>query len=228
MECKEPEMKARLDEQTMALRVAREFKDGMIINLGFGIPTLAANFIPEDKEVLFHAENGCLGYGPMPTTEEEENFHLVNATGTFATHKPGMCFFDHAESFSMIRGRHIDLCVLGGLQVSEKGDLANWVTGVGRPGNIGGAMDLAFGAHHLIVVMTHITKEDEPKILKQCTYPLTAPRCVNLIITDIAVIDVTPDGLVLREKAPGWEVDEIQALTEPKLKISDDLKQMEI
>jgi len=221
-------MKERLDEQAMALRVAKEFKDGMIINLGFGIPTLAANFIPEDIEVIFHAENGCLGYGPMPTTVEEEDFHLVNATGTFATPKPGMCFFDHAESFSMIRGRHIDLCVLGGLQVSEKGDLANWATGVGRPGNIGGAMDLAFGAYHLIAVMTHTTKNNEPKVLKECTYPLTAPHCVDLIVTDISVIEVTPDGLLLKETAPGWTADEVQTLTEPRLKISPDLKQMEL
>jgi 3-oxoacid CoA-transferase subunit B len=221
-------MKTRLDEQTMALRVAREFKDSMVINLGFGIPTLAANFIPEEKEVIFHAENGCLGYGPTPTREEDQDFHLVNATGTFATRKPGMCFFDHAESFSMIRGRHIDLCVLGGLQVSEKGDLANWTTQMGRPGNIGGAMDLAFGAFYLIVVMTHTTRDNQPKILRQCSYPLTAPHCVNLIITDIAVIEVTPDGLVLKEQAPGWQAEEIQALTEPKLKIAADLKEMEI
>jgi 3-oxoacid CoA-transferase B subunit len=221
-------MKERLDEQAMALRVAKEFKDGMIINLGFGIPTLAANFIPEDIEVIFHAENGCLGYGPMPATVEEEDFHLVNATGTFATPKPGMCFFDHAESFSMIRGRHIDLCVLGGLQVSEKGDLANWTIQVGRPGNIGGAMDLAFGAYHLIAVMTHTTKNNEPKVLKECSYPLTAPRCVNLIVTDISVIEVTPDGLLLKETAPGWTAADVQALTEPKLIISKDLKQMEL
>jgi 3-oxoacid CoA-transferase B subunit len=221
-------MKERLDEQTMALRVAREFKDGMIINLGFGIPTLAANFIPENIEVIFHAENGCLGFGPMPTTPEQEDFHLVNATGTFATPRPGMCFFDHAESFTMIRGRHIGLCVLGGLQVSEKGDLANWSTGKGQPGNIGGAMDLAFGAHHLIAVMTHTTKNNEPKVLKECTYPLTAPRCVNLIVTDISVIEVTPDGLLLKETAPGWTAQEVQALTEPKLKIASNLKVMEL
>jgi 3-oxoacid CoA-transferase B subunit len=221
-------MKARLDEQTMALRVAREFQDGMVINLGFGIPTLAANFIPEDKEVIFHSENGCLGYGPTPENEEDEDFHLVNATGQFATRKPGMCFFDHAESFSMIRGRHIDLCVLGGLQVSEKGDLANWTTVAGRPGNIGGAMDLAFGAFRLIVVMKHTTRDNQPKILKQCTYPLTAPRCVSLIVTDIAVIEVTPDCLVLKETAPGWQAAEIQELTEPQLKVTPDLKEIEI
>jgi 3-oxoacid CoA-transferase subunit B len=221
-------MKARLDEQTMALRVAREFQDGMIVNLGFGIPTLAANFIPEDKEVIFHAENGCLGYGPMPTSEEEIDFNLVNATGQFATPRLGMSFFDHAESFSMIRGKHIDLCVLGGLQVSEKGDLANYVIPGREPGNIGGGMDLAFGAARLVVVMTHTTRDNQPKILKQCTYPLTAPHCVNLIITDIAVIEVTPEGLVLKETAPDWEVKEIQALTEPKLKVAADLKQISL
>jgi 3-oxoacid CoA-transferase B subunit len=221
-------VKERLDEQTMALRVAREFRDGMVINLGFGIPTLAANFIPEDIEVIFHAENGCLGYGPTPATEAEQDFHLVNATGTFATRKPGMCFFDHADSFSMIRGRHIDLCVLGAMQVSEKGDLANWTIQLGRPGNIGGAMDLAFGAYHLIVVMTHTTKNNEPKILKKCTYPLTAPHCVSLIVTDVSVIEVTPEGLLLKETAPDWDAAEIQAMTEPKLIISPDLKQMEL
>jgi 3-oxoacid CoA-transferase subunit B len=221
-------MKTRLDEQTMALRVAREFKDGMVINLGFGIPTQAANFIPEGKEVIFHAENGCLGYGPVPTREEDQDFHLVNASGVFATRKPGMCFFDHEQSFAMIRGRHIDLCVLGALQVSEKGDIANWTTELGRPGSIGGAMDLASGAYYLIVVMTHTTKDNKPKILKQCSYPLTAPHCVNLIVTDISVIEVTPDGLLLKETAPGWQAEEIQALTEPKLKIAPKLKVMEI
>jgi 3-oxoacid CoA-transferase subunit B len=221
-------MKVKLDEQTMALRVAREFRDGMVINLGYGIPSLAANFIPEDIEVIFHAENGCLGYGPTPTTEEEQDFHLVNATGNFATRKPGMCFFNHAESFSMIRGRHIDLCVLGGMQVSEKGDLANWTLSLGRPGNIGGAMDLAFGAYNLIVVMTHLTKNNEPKILKECTYPLTAPHCVDLIVTDIAVIKVTPECLILKETAPGWSAEDVQAVTEPKLKISPGLKEMEL
>jgi 3-oxoacid CoA-transferase B subunit len=221
-------MKARLDEQTMALRVAREFEDGMIINLGFGIPTLAANFIPEGKEVIFHSENGCLGYGPTPVNEEDEDFHLVNASGSFATRKPGMCFFNHDESFAMIRGHHIDLCVLGGLQVSEKGDLANWSTSYGNIGNIGGAMDLAFGAARLIVAMTHTTKDGRPKLLKECTYPLTAPGRVRLIVTDIAVVEVTPAGLLLKERAPGWEPAEIQALTGAELRIDRDLKQMEL
>ncbi len=219
-------MKQRLDEQTMALRVAKEFEDGMIVNLGFGIPTLAANFIPEGKEVVFQSENGCLGFGGTAIKEEDQDFHLINASGQFVLPQVGMSFFDHAESFSMIRGGHIDLCVLGGLQVSEKGDLANWLIPGREPGGMGGAMDLAVGAARLAIVMTHTTSEGEPKILKECTYYLTAPRCVNLIITDIAVIEVTGDALVLKETAPGWTPEEIQALTEPELIIADDLKPM--
>jgi len=220
-------MKARLDEQTIALRVAKEFEDGMVVNLGIGIPTLASNFIPEDKEIIFHSENGCLGFGPVATSEEED-FNLVNASGQFVARQPGMSFFDHAESFAMIRGEHIDLCVLGGLQVSEKGDLANWTLSEKRLGSIGGAMDLAFGAARLIIAMTHTTKDDKPKILKQCTFPLTAPRCVSLIITDLAVIEVTEGGLVLKEIAPGWSAEEVQELTEPKLIIAPDLHEIEL
>lgn len=219
-------MAERLNEQTMALRVAKEFQNGMVVNLGFGIPTLACNYIPEGREVIFQSENGCLGYSRTAITEEEQDFNLVNASGQFVVGQPGMCFFDHAESFSMIRGGHIDLCVLGGLQVSEKGDLANWMIAGRQTGNIGGAMDLAFGAAKLLVVMTHTTKDNEPKILKECTYPLTAPRAVDLIVTDIAVIEVTDKGLVLKEVAPGWTAEEVQALTEPKLTIAPDLKVM--
>jgi 3-oxoacid CoA-transferase B subunit len=221
-------MPDRLDEQTMALRVAREFQNGMVINLGMGTPTLSSNYIPEGREVIFQSENGCLGYGRIAQTPEEQDFNLINAGGQFVVGNPGMCFFDHAESFSMIRGGHIDLCVLGGLQVSEKGDLANWLIPGREPGAIGGAMDLAFGAAKLIVVMTHTTKENQPKILKECSYALTAPRCVNLVVTDIAVLEVTDKGLVLKEMAPGWTAAEVQALTEPKLIIPPDLKVMEL
>jgi len=220
--------KPRLDDQTMALRVAKEFKNGMVVNLGFGIPTLASNYIIEENEIIIQSENGVLGIGRTAVTEEEQDFHLVNASGQFTTPLPGMSFFEHAESFSMIRGGHVDLCVLGGLQVSEKGDLANWLIPGREPGSIGGAMDLAFGAKRLVIVMTHTTKDNEPKILKKCTYELTAPRCVSTIITDIAVIDVTPDGLLLKEIAPGWTAEEVQRLTEPKLKISPNLREMEL
>jgi 3-oxoacid CoA-transferase subunit B len=218
--------KVRLDDQTMALRVAKEFKNGMVVNLGFGIPTLASNYIVEENEITIQSENGVLGIGRTAVTEEEQDFHLVNASGQFTTPLPGMSFFEHAESFSMIRGGHIDLCVLGGLQVSEQGDLANWLIPGREPGSIGGAMDLAFGAKRLVIVMTHTTKDNEPKILKKCTYELTAPRCVSTVITDIAVMDVTPDGLVLKEVAPGWTAEEVQKLTEPKLIVSPNLKEM--
>ncbi len=221
-------MKERLDDQTMALRVAKEFKNGMYVNLGFGIPTLASNFVPEENEIVIHCENGVMGCGRTAVTEEEQDFHLVNASGQFTTPLPGMGFYDHAESFSMIRGGHIDLCVLGGLQVAENGDLANWLIPGREPGTIGGGMDLAAGAARLVVVMTHTTKDNQPKILKKCNYQLTAEKCVDLIITDIAVIEVTPNGLVLKETAPGWTAEEIQALTEPKLKISPDLKVMSL
>lgn len=221
-------MKARLDEQTIALRVAREFQDGMVVNLGVGIPSLSVNYIPEDKEILFHTENGCLGFGPTPTSPEEEDFNLVNASGQFVTRQRGMSFFDHAESFSMIRGCHIDLCVLGGLQVSEKGDLANWRVSEKGLGGIGGAMDLAFRAARLIIAMIHTTKDGKPKILKECTFPLTAPRCVSLIVTDLAVIEVSEQGLILKEIAPGWTVAEVQNLTEAKLTPAADLKEIEL
>ena len=221
-------MAERLDEQTMALRVAREFENGMVVNLGVGIPTLTSNYVPEGREVIFQSENGCLGYGRVAQTEAEQDFNLINAGGQFVIGNLGMCFFDHAESFSMIRGGHIDLCVLGGLQVSEKGDLANWLIPGREPGSIGGGMDLAFGAARLIVVMTHTTKENEPKVLKSCSYALTAPRCVDLVVTDIAVIEVTGNGLVLKETAPGWTAKEIQALTEPTLIIPPDLKVMSL
>jgi 3-oxoacid CoA-transferase subunit B len=221
-------MKERLDDQTMALRVAKEFKNGMYVNLGFGIPTLASNFVPEENEIVIHCENGVMGCGRTAVTEEEQDFHLVNASGQFTTPLPGMGFYDHAESFSMIRGGHIDLCILGGLQVAENGDLANWLIPGREPGTIGGGMDLASGAARLVVVMTHTTKDNQPKILKKCNYQLTAEKCVDLVITDIAVIEVTKDGLVLKETAPGWTAEEVQALTEPKLKIAPDLKVMSL
>ncbi len=217
----------RLDEQTMALRAAKEFEDGMVINLGIGIPTLAVNFIPSGREVMFHTENGALGFGPVARVEEAD-IDLVSAGGQPVTRKPGMSFFDHAESFAMIRGGHIDLCVLGGLQVSERGDLANWLLPKRGVGSIGGGMDLAFGARRTIVVMTHSTKEGKPKIVKRCTYALTAPECVDLIISDIAVIEVDEQGLVLKEVAPGWTAEEVRALTEAELIVAPDLKEIEL
>lgn len=220
-------MNDRLGEQTIALRAAREFTDGSVVNLGYGMPGLCANLIPGDKTVFFQSENGMLGYGSL-ATDEEKDYELINASDQPVTPLPGMCFFDSAAAFDMIRGGHIDIVVLGAYQVSEKGDLANW----GRPGRpatgMGGGMDLAVGAKKIIVTMLHTTKDGEPRIVSECTYPLTARRCVSLIITDLAVMEVTENGLVLKELAPGWTVPEVQALTGAKLTPAEDLKEIEL
>jgi 3-oxoacid CoA-transferase B subunit len=220
-------MKMRLDEQTIALRAAKEFEDGMVINLGYGMPALCANFIPEGRTVYFQSENGILGYGPLGS-DEEKDYELINASDQPVTPLPGMCFFDSAASFDMIRGGHIDMVVLGAYQVSEKGDLANW----GRPGRpatgMGGGMDLATGCKQLVVMMLHTTKEGGPRIVRQCTFPLTAKNCVNKIFTDLGVIDATKQGLILREVAPGWTAEEVQGLTEAKLIFAEDLKEIEL
>jgi 3-oxoacid CoA-transferase B subunit len=221
-------MKERLDRQTIALRVAKEFDDGAVVNLGGGIPALAANFVPEGRTVTFHAENGVLGFGGVPRTKEEEKPYYLGANGIPFSPLPGMSFFHHADSFAMIRGGHIDVTVLGALQVSEKGDLANWTFPERGLGNIGGAMDLAAGCNRVIIAMEHITPKGQMKILKKCSYPLTAARCVSLVVTDIAVIQVTAKGLVLMETAPGWTVEEIQALTEPELLVSPNLQEIEL
>jgi 3-oxoacid CoA-transferase B subunit len=220
-------MKSRLDEQTIALRVAKEFEDGMTINLGYGMPGLCANLIPEDRTIYFHAENGMLGYGALGS-DEEKDYELINASDQPVTRMPGMCFFDSAASFDMIRGGHIDMVVLGAYQVSQNGDLANW----GRPGRpatgMGGGMDLAAGCRQVIVMMLHTTKDGGARIVKECSFPLTAKGCVSKIFTDIAVIDVTKRGLVLKEIAPGWTAEEVQALTEAPLVVAGDLKEIEL
>jgi len=220
-------MKSRLDEQTIALRTACEFADGSVVNLGYGMPGLCANAIPEGRTVFFQSENGMLGYGSL-ATDAEKDYEMINASDQPVTPLPGMCFFDSAASFDMIRGSHIDVVVLGAYQVSEKGDLANW----GRPGRpatgMGGGMDLAVGAKKVIVTMLHTTKEGEPRIVKNCTYPLTAKQCVSLVITDLAVVEVTGWGLVLKEIAPGWTVPEVQSLTEARLVPAADLKEIEL
>jgi 3-oxoacid CoA-transferase subunit B len=220
-------MKERLDEMTIALRAAREFSDGAVVNLGYGMPGLCADFIPGGRTVYFQSENGVLGYGRL-ASDAEKDYELINASDQPVTRASGMCFFDSALAFDMIRGGHIDIVVLGAYQVSEKGDLANW----GRPGRpatgMGGAMDLAVGAGRVIVTMLHTTREGEPRIVKECTFPLTASRCIDLIITDLAVIEVTQPGLVLRETAPGWTFDEIQTLTGARLEPAPDLKEIEL
>jgi 3-oxoacid CoA-transferase subunit B len=212
---------AGLTRELIALRVARELRDGMVVNLGIGLPTLVANFLPECASIVLHAENGILGYGRIVTDEGEFDQDLINAGGQPVTLVPGASFFDSAMSFAMIRGGHVEVTVLGGLQVSAGGDLANWtVTGRGG-GAIGGAMDLAAGAKRVIVAMEHTTRDGEPRILEQCSYPLTATRCVDLIVTNLAVIEVTQAGLVLREVAPGVSIDEVEAATAATLRTNE-------
>jgi 3-oxoacid CoA-transferase B subunit len=219
--------KERLDRQIIALRVAKEFQDGDIVNLGIGIPMLASNFIPEGREVIFHAENGVLGFGEV-TLPGEGDLDLVNAGGQTVKPQPGMCFFGHDESFVIVRGGFLSISVMGAYQVSEKGDLANYMVPERQVGTIGGAMDLAFGAKKLIIAMNHTTREGEPRIVKKCSYELTAPECVDLIVTDVAVVEVTDKGLVLKEVAPGWAPDEVQSITEPTLTVAPDCHEIEL
>ncbi|MEE8345975.1 MAG: 3-oxoacid CoA-transferase subunit B [Dehalococcoidia bacterium] len=224
-------MKERLSREMIAMRVARELFDGAVMNLGIGIPTLVSSFVPEGMTVILHTENGALGFGPVVTAEEMEekaDIDLVNAGGQYVKPLPGMCFFHQATSFDMIRSGHIDIAVLGVLEVSEKGDLANWMFPGRGVGNIGGGMDLAFNARKVIGATEHTTKHGKPKIVTQCSVPLTAPECVDLIVTDVAVIEVTSDGLLLKEVAPGWTAEEVQEITEPRLRIAPDLKEFEL
>jgi 3-oxoacid CoA-transferase B subunit len=218
--------KPRLTREQIAQRAAAELPRGACVNLGWGIPNLIVNYIPADFPVYFHSENGILGMGPRALPGEED-FDLVDAMKVPVTVLPGAAYFSQLDAHMMTRGGHLDVSILGGLQVSERGDLANWkVPGSKGSGGIGGAMDIATGARRLIVTMEHTTKDGDPKIVRHCTYPLTAVECVKTIITDLAVIDVLPVGLLLREIAPGFEPAEVQAVTEPPLQVSLDLREM--
>lgn len=218
--------KPRLTREQIAQRAALELPDGAYVNLGFGIPTLIADYLPKGVTVYFHSENGILGMGRRARPGEED-FDLVDAMKVPVTLIPGASFFHQADAHLMTRGGHLDVAVLGGLQVSEEGDLANWrVPGAKGPGGIGGAMDIAAGAKRLIICMEHITKDGAPKIVRDCTYPLTALACVDTIVTDLAVIDVRPEGLLLREIAPGWSAEEVQNLTSAPLRSLGSLQEM--
>ena len=219
------EEKTPLDRQTMCNRIAMEFRDGWVVNLGVGMPTLCSNYDFGDTDILFQSENGVIGYGPL-SPEGEEDIHLVNAGGQHVTLVQGAAIIHHADSFSLIRAGYIDVTVMGAYEVAENGDFANWKTAGRKGGGIGGAMDLAVGAKQVFLALEHTTREGAPRLLKRCNLPVTAVGVVTKVVTNLGLFDITPEGFLMREIAPGYTPEEVQAVTEAKLSISPDLKEL--
>jgi 3-oxoadipate CoA-transferase beta subunit len=209
-----------LDRHGMARRLAGDIPEGWVVNLGIGIPTLVSDHVPPDREVIFQAENGVIGVGPAPLPEEEDPW-LINAGKQMVTLRPGGSFVSQSDSFALIRGGHLDLCVLGAFEVAENGDIANWaISSNEKAPAVGGAMDLAAGAKRLWAIMEHTTKDGRPRLVKRCSYPLTALGVVSRVYTNLAVLDVTPDGFVVRDMIPGMTLEALQARTEARLRLA--------
>ena len=216
--------KTRLTRQQMCDRLAMEFQDGWIVNLGVGMPTLCSNYVDPSRSIINHSENGVIGYGPL-AAEGHEDRHLVNAGGQHVTSQPGMGIVHHADSFMIIRGGMIDVTVMGAYEVAENGDFANWRIPTRKGGGIGGAMDLAACAKRVFIAMEHTTREGEPRLLKRCKLPITAPGVVKMLVTDLGLFAITPDGFELVEHAPGWNPEEIQELTGATVHVSPELRE---
>ena len=219
--------KTPLDRQTMCNRLAMEFQAGWVVNLGVGMPTLCSNYNFGDTDILFQSENGVIGYGPL-AEEGEEDIHLVNAGGQHVTLQQGAAIIHHADSFSLIRSGYVDVTVMGAYEVAENGDFANWKTPGRKGGGIGGAMDLAVGAKRVFIVMDHTTRDGQARLLTRCNLPLTAPGVVSLVSTNLGLFEVTSDGFVIKEIAPGFTAEEVQRQTDSKLIIPENLKEVEI
>lgn len=219
--------KTSLDRDTMVRRCAQEFQNGWIVNLGVGMPTLCSSYVPEGREVIFQSENGLIGYGSL-ATEENLDINTVNASGQHVILNSYAAIVHHADAFAIIRSGRIDLTVMGSYEVAENGDFANWKRGSMKGGGIGGAMDLAASAQRVYLILEHITREGEPRLLKRCTLPITAPGVVKMVFTNLGVFDITAEGFVMREIARDWTIEEVQELTEAKIHVSPDLRTVKL